>query len=172
MVAVHMGQHHHGHVLGRITGRSHAFGQAAITGTAASLAETGIKQHEIGAGIDENRREGIDELILRQKIVFQQFAHGLRRLVRAEGFTRIGRGARAVLDDQHLEIAELEAIGFRRHGVFYLHGGLRLVGLGVRAARHQQRRAEDTGASRTDEAASAHAQGLGHYLSPDIANWP
>ncbi|MOA33642.1 hypothetical protein D3C78_1549530 [compost metagenome] len=144
----------------------------AITSATAGLAETRVEQHEVRAGIYENRREGIDELLLRQKIVFQQFADRFRRLIRAEGLAGIGCGARAVLHHEHFEIAELEAVGFRRHGVFDLHGSLRLVGLGICAARHQKRRAENACTGRTDEAASAHAQGLGHHLSPDIANWP
>ncbi|EKJ96166.1 hypothetical protein C241_08174 [Bradyrhizobium lupini HPC(L)] len=80
--------------------------------------------------------------------------------------------ARAILHHQHFEITELEAVGFGRHGVLYLHRGLRLVGLGICAARHQKRRAENACAGRTDEAASAHVQGLGHHLVSDIANWP
>ena len=89
------------------------------------ITETGVEEDDIRTGVDEHRCEAVDELVGGQEIRLKQRADRFGRLVGAEGLLGIFRGACAILDHDDLELADIEAVSFGRHGVVDIHRGLR-----------------------------------------------
>ncbi|MCY1237467.1 hypothetical protein D9M72_501650 [compost metagenome] len=172
VIAVHMGHHHDRDLLRRIAGGADAFGKAAHTGLAAALAHAGIEEHDIRSGIDENRRETVDQRFGRQKVLLQQFRHRLLRLVGAIDLMRFLGDACAVIDHDDLEGSELERSD--RRSAFHVRV-FRLF-LSHRSTCQQRRRREHPRRARPHQGPALHrhlTHGPSHFvalLNP-VAPW-
>jgi hypothetical protein len=102
-----MGDHHNRDLLRRIAGGADTFDETPQAGFATALTPAGIEEHDIRSGIDENRRETVDQRFGRQKVLLQQFRNRLLWLVGAIDLMRFLGDARAVIDDDELETPSL-----------------------------------------------------------------
>ena len=84
-----------------------------------AFTEAGVEKDHVRAGINQNRREGIDELVRRQQVGFERCSDLFRFLVGPERLVRLFTHDLAVADRADRELANLEALGLRndRHRV-------------------------------------------------------
>ena len=152
-----MREHDDGDLFRPVAGRCQPLPELAHAGFPRTLAQPGIEKHQFRTGVDERRREAVDETIGGQEVFFHQFRDRLRTLVLPENGMRPVARPQAVAYGGDLETADPEAVDIRQNGPGHLR-------LGKGGTHHDLRRSDNTGSAREAHLEQRSAISGGHHF--------